>query len=127
MPKKHNLTISQELFCDYFVGAHFNNATMSYARAYHLVDRLSSKQGNAVVRASASETLAKPEIRKRINKLLLEKFGSEQQVNAQHAFLIFQEQDMNVSLKAIMEYNKIKGRIKKTVETKEVNLIDVLN
>lgn len=130
--KIRKLKPAMELFCRYFVGVDFNNATRAYARAYGFPmeewDKLEDmgelrriklaeqerwyelKSRYVSCRTLGTGLLANVSTERRVNELLLEKFN-EQDVDAEHAFVINQKKDLPSKIAAIREFNKLKGRI----------------
>lgn len=133
--KGSKLTMAQELFCYFFTGLYFNNAVRSYAAAYNInldeYDRLSKlisaydgkapvnivqlfeaqQQKYSIASSAGQENLTKPLIQKRIQEHLIEKFNDLDAVDAQHSKVIFQDADLPSKMRAIAEFNKLKGRV----------------
>ena len=78
-------------------------------------------------RSSAAELLTKPNVKARVNELLLETFN-ENDVDAEHAFVIQQKGDLPSKIAAIREFNKLKGRITDRVKVQGTfSLSDILD
>lgn len=60
--------------------------------------------------------LAKPQIISRINELIEEDGFNDLNVDKQHLFIINQHADLNVKMKGIEHYNKLKKRIDNKIE-----------
>ena len=110
--KKIKLTLPQERFCLLYAGDRefFGNGVQSYMEAYNID---SSKRGayNSA-RVSAHYLLTNPNILKRIDELLTEEGLNDVFVDKQLKFTITQCADISSKIRAINEYNKLKGRHK---------------
>lgn len=133
--KGDKLTMAQSLFCYFYTGLHFNNATRAYAAAYKIdlseYDRISEMDPKKdetkikqlrdryhVAHVAGIENLQKPAIQKRIKEMLLKRFGDFEEVDARLSEIIFGA-DPTTSVAAIREFNKLKARI---VDKKDINL-----
>lgn len=98
------LNIKQDLFCKIFATDHeiMGNASRAYMKAYGV------NYENA--KAPANKFLLKPQITARIQHYLSEEGFNNESIDKKHNFLVHQNKDLNVSLKAIQEYNKLKKR-----------------
>lgn len=108
--------IQHEAFCHYYVlpGEFFGNGVQAYAKAYNI--KLDVAGQANVAHASASRLLKNVTITKRINELL-----DKEGFNAEHAdkrllFWMNQNNEPHVSMKAIVEFNKLKQRITEKIE-----------
>jgi hypothetical protein len=134
------LKAKRELFCQYFAknSELFGNATLSYAEAFdyrldelpdddavyeQVEDETTGEIGDGkliqpstrarayhVCGVESSKLLKKPEIQERITVLLNELLKDEI-VDAELAKLIKQDGELPVKIRAINEYNKVRGRI----------------
>lgn len=109
VPEK-KLNLKQDLFCKIFAKdpAIMGNGTQAYMKAYGV------NFENA--KAPANKFLLKPEITARIQHYLSEEGFNNESVDKKHNFLIQQNKDLNVSLKAIQEFNKLKKRVSNQIE-----------
>lgn len=127
------LNLKQDLFCHYFVQNNLlrGNATLSYAEAYgydldslpkddavykgkgetrKLVESSSYDKAYFVCATEGNRHLKKPHIQKLCIKLY-NSLLKDDVVDAKLAKHIMQDDDMTVSVTAIREYNKLRGRI----------------
>jgi phage terminase small subunit len=110
------LNANQEKFCQYYVSKDsFANGVESYASAYGI--ELTEKTYNSC-KVLASKLLTNVNVLARINKLLDLSGLNDSFVDKQLTFVILQNADMSSKVKAISEYNKIKGRITDKLEIK---------
>jgi phage terminase small subunit len=117
MSKKPNrkLTLKQEKFCQNYVSREFyGNGVQSYINAYD-VD-ISKKGAYKSAQVKASQYLSKDIINARINSLLDEAGLNDNHVDKRLLHWINQNNEGNVSIQAIKEYNKLKERITDRVE-----------
>lgn len=107
--KKVNL--KQDLFCKIYATDPdvIGNAHKAYQKAYKCNSIDTAKSG-------ARQLLEKPQIMARINEYLSQDGFNNESVDKKHNFLIHQHKDLNVSLKAIQEYNKLKKRVTDRLE-----------
>lgn len=127
--------MAQSLFCHFYTGLYFNNATRAYAAAYKIdlseYDRISEmdftkdadkikqlRDRYNVAHVAGMENLQKPTIQKRIKEMLLKRFGDFEEVDARLSEIIFGA-DPTTSVAAIREFNKLKARI---IDQKNINL-----
>lgn len=113
----HKLTPQQERFCILYASdaEFFGNGVQSYIKAY---DVDTSKPGwYNVAKSAAYENLTKPYILERIEEIFEAHGLNDTFVDKQLEKLIIQDADFHAKMKAIAEYNKIKGRI---VERRDV-------
>ncbi len=119
------LTIKQELFCQYMVNNSktFDNATQAYAVAYEYnlsnlddTKKIDSFKAYRICSTCGCQNLRKPKIIGRIAALLNE-LSTDHIVDSQLAFLILQNGNLKVKVAAIKEYNRLKGRISSKRET----------
>ncbi len=104
------LNLKQDLFCKIFATdpAILGNASHAYMKAYG---------GSYLVATSAGKRLLeKPEITAKIQEYLSNEGFNDISIDKKHNFLVHQNKDLNVSLKAIQEYNKLKKRIDNKIE-----------
>ena len=103
------LSLKQQLFCQAYVDT-LGNGTEAVIRAGYVVNKKDGHPDRNVAKSLASENLTKPDILAYIN-ILLEKAGlNDQNVAAQHWFLVNQNADLSVKAKAIDMYYKLKGK-----------------
>jgi phage terminase small subunit len=109
--KLKKLNLKQDLFCKIYATDPqcIGNATYAYMKAYGIKNIQSAKP-------LSSNLLTKPEVTARINEYLSQDGFNDQSVDKKHNFLIQQYKDLNVSLKAIEHYNKLKKRITERLE-----------
>ena len=99
----NTLTLKQEQFCrNYVSGEFFGNATRAYKDAYG-VDYDSAK-------AAAWLLLTNINIQKRVTQLLELEGLSDTYVDKQLIFVLWQFDDLSSKMRAVAEYNKMKGR-----------------
>ena len=145
--EEQELTIKRELFCQYYTKNQelFGNATHSYAEAFgYKLDELSREPINmkvgkktkagpseydracAICATEGGKLLRKPEIQERITALLNELLRDDI-VDSQLAKIITQDDDLQSKVRAINEYNKVRGRIidKSKVEIERFALDDI--
>lgn len=105
------LNLKQDLFCKIYATDPecIGNATVAYMKAYGNENMFTSKTAGA-------QLLAKNEITERIAEYIELDGFNDQAVDKKHNFLIKQNKDLGVSLKAIQEYNKLKKRITDRLE-----------
>ena len=124
----HKLTPQQELFCQLYASDRefFGNGVQSYIEAYG-VD--TSKPGwYNVAKSGASTNLTKAYILERIEEIFEAHGLNDQFVDKQLEKLIIQDADFSAKMKAIAEYNKIKGRIieRRDVTNRNIELESIL-
>jgi hypothetical protein len=109
-PQK-TLNIKQDLFCKIYATDPncLGNATKAYMEAYKCKSIDTAKSGSR-------QLLEKHEITARINEYIEIDGFNDMAVDKKHNFLIKQNKDFNVSLKAIQEYNKLKKRVTDRLE-----------
>lgn len=107
----HELNPKQKLFCELFASDRefFGNGVQSYIEAYSL-DR-SNPRDYSQAKSSAHDLLTKPDILAYINQIFEARGLNDTFVDKQLEKLITQDAEFNVKIKAIGEYNKLKGRI----------------
>ena len=97
-----------EAFCRYYIGSEHGNATLAYSKAYYR--DISKIKAYRIAQTGASRLLSNAIISKRISELLERQGLTDILVDAQLNFLIRQFGDLGVKMRAIQEYNKLKGR-----------------
>lgn len=114
----HKLTPQQELFCQLYASdkEFFGNGVKSYIEAYG-VDTSKSGWYNTA-KAGAHENLTKPYILERIEEIFETHGLNDTFVDKQLEKLIVQDADFSTKIKAIQEYNKMRGRI---INKQEIN------
>lgn len=140
--QKQNLTIQQELFCQYYVKTveTRGNGLQSYNLAYdkrleeqskddavYDIDKETGKRTivetstyfkvENICKSEASNLLAKPNVSKRVTELLNEMLTDEI-VDGELAKVVLQDGQLKPKVSAIQEYNKLRQRIvdRQTVE-----------
>lgn len=129
--KENELKLKREAFCQYYTKNQelFGNATWSYAEAFgYKLDELSREPAKIKVRGrwkkgpseydracavcatQGGKLLRKAEIQERITALLNELLRDDI-VDSQLAKIITQDDDLQSKVRAINEYNKVRGRI----------------
>ena len=104
-----NLSLKQKLFCQAYVET-LGNGAEAVTKAGYALSRKGGHPDRNLAKSIASENLTKPDILAYINTLL-EKAGlNDQNVSAQHWFLVNQNADLSVKAKAIDMYYKLKGK-----------------
>lgn len=108
--KKNGVNLKQDMFCKMFATDPkiIGNASQCYLKVY------GGSYDNAKV--CAMRLLDKPEITARINEYLSNEGFNEVNVDKQHLFIINQKKDLNVAMKGIQEFNKLKKRVSNTIE-----------
>lgn len=110
---------NQRLFCELFASDRefFGNGVQSYIEAYGIDIKKPGAYNSA--KANANKLLTKDYILKYINELFEARGLNDTFVDKQLEKLITQDAEFSVKIKAISEYNKLKGRItdKKDITT----------
>lgn len=110
---------NQRLFCELFASDRefFGNGVRSYIEAYDIDEKKPGAYNSA--KANANKLLTKDYILKYINELFEARGLNDTFVDKQLEKLITQDAEFSVKIKAISEYNKLKGRItdKKDITT----------
>lgn len=131
-PTEKPLNPKQELFCQLYSNQLFGNATLSYSAAYGIrLDNLSheakhDKKGKFIEESPyqkkydmcsvcGSQLLRNPKITTRYRQLLRERMKPEE-VDSEHAKIIFQDEDVGAKLGGIREYNRVNGRVMEKVD-----------
>lgn len=98
----------QERFCELYASSaeFFGNGAQSYIEAYGI-----HRKDYNTAKVNASKLLTNPNILKRIDELLEAAVLNDEFVDKQLAFLITQNAELGVKVKAIGEYNKLRARI----------------
>ena len=109
-PQKR-LNIKQDLFCKLYATDSdiMGNASRAYMKAY-------GAENPIVAKASANKLMDRPEITAQINEYLSTEGFNNENVDKQLNYVINQHRDLNVKVKGIQEYNKLKKRITNTLE-----------
>lgn len=107
---KSKLTAKQEQFCLLYATTEdfFGNGVRAYAEAFKL--DLSKKGKYETAKTNAWRLLTNADILYKINQLLEDRNLNSAFVDKQLYFLIAQSKDYHVKLRAVQEYNKLKGR-----------------
>lgn len=111
MPKRRDLSPQQKAFCELFASdkEFFGNGVQSYIEAYN-VD-VTKKGAYNVAKSEAHTLLTKPYILTYIDNLFEARGLNDSFVDKQLEKLITQDAEFSTKIKAIVEYNKLKGRI----------------
>ena len=109
--KPNKLTPKQQKFCELYTCDPdcFGNGFRSYVKAYGI--DTGKKGALAGARASASQLLTNPNILQKLNELSEPMKMTDQIVDQELSFLISQRADFRAKIRAISEYNKLRGRI----------------
>lgn len=109
--KLRKLNMRQDLFCRlYATDPHIlGNATQAYMLAYGSENYMTSA-------SAAKHMLDKPHITAKINEYIQQEGFNNENVDKQHLFLINQHKDLNVKMKGIEHYNKLKKRVENKLE-----------
>lgn len=112
------LTLKEKAFCELFASdkEFFGNGVQSYIEAYN-VD-LSKKGAYNVAKAQAHRMLTKPYILAYIDSIFEARGLNDTFVDKQLEKLITQDAEFSTKVKAIAEYNKLRGRITDKSESK---------
>jgi len=112
---KEAVNQKQERFCQlYALDADcFGNAYKSYVQAYGI--DVGKKGASAGARSSASQLLTNPNILKKIRELTKEMQITNEMVDSELSFLILQRADYGAKIRAISEYNRLRGRLDKAL------------
>lgn len=107
---KVNISNEMEKFCQLYANnfEFAGDPYLCYLECYELEPHEEAKPN--LVKAKAKELLLKPEIIARISQLLTENGFNDQNVDKQHLFILNQFADLNVKMKGIEHYNKLKKR-----------------
>lgn len=131
-PKERDMNPRQELFCQLYSNQLFGNATLSYSAAYGIrLDGLSheakyDKSGKMISESpyakkystcsvNGNRLLTSAKITARYRELLRERMKPEE-VDSEHAKIIFQDDDVGAKLGGIREYNRVNGRVMDKVD-----------
>lgn len=107
---KRNLNLKQDLFCKLFATDPkiLGNGSQCYLKAYG--------GSYETAKVNANRFLSDERITARINEYLSNEGFNEVNVDKQHLFIINQKKDLNVAMKGIQEFNKLKKRVSNTIE-----------
>ncbi len=118
--KDPKLSLKQKLFCQAYVET-MGNATEAVVRAGYNISKKNGSPDRNLAKSIASENLTKPYISAYIASLL-ERVGlNDENVAAQHLFLINQHVDLGVKIRAIDMYYKLKGKYTDLNNNSEAN------
>lgn len=118
--KDPKLSLKQKLFCQAYVDT-CGNGTEAVLRAGYNISNKNGHSDRNLAKSIASENLTKPYISAYIASLL-EKVGfNDENVVAQHLFLINQHVDLGVKLRAIEMYYRLKGKYAKSNDDSGTN------
>ena len=119
------LTVKEELFCQSYVEL-LGNGTQAAVAAFDIDMEKKNWQNTAA--SIAKEYLRKPHLLARVRELLNLAHMNDESVDAEVAFCLRQNEDLNVKMKAAEMYNKLGGRYQKDNEQKRANInIDGIN
>lgn len=118
--KMRELNPQQKAFCELFASDRefFGNGVQSYIEAYDI--DLTVKGAYNSAKANAHKLLTKDYILKYIDELFEAHGLNDTFVDKQLEKLITQDAEFSVKIKAIGEYNKLKGRILDRSESKVI-------
>jgi len=113
------LNKKQELFCQTFATkwALFGNWVRTYIEVYS--PNMTKPNRYKTACSTASEILSYPKVYKRINQLLEEDWLNDVEVDKQHKYLIEQQVDLWVKMRAIDSYNKLKQRMEDKIKIEQ--------
>lgn len=108
---KRNLNLRQDLFCKTYATDPevLGNATKTYMKVYNI-------QAYETAKAAAGRLLEDSRVTAKIKEYIEIDGFNDNAVDKKHNFLIHQNKDFNVSLKAVQEYNKLKKRVSNQIE-----------
>lgn len=111
MANKKELNLKQKTFCELFASDKelFGNGVQSYIEAYDF--DMSKKGAYNTAKANAHRLLTNADILDYINSLFDARGLNDTFVDKQLEKLITQDAEFSTKIKAIAEYNKLKGRI----------------
>ena len=113
------MTPKQELFCRYYATNEVNtrgNATRSYLEAYGNKDEENNDLTEESARTCGWRLLTKVDIQDYLKDLWKKTGLSDEEVDAELAGLVRQNEDKNVKLGSIREYNKIRERSPESIK-----------
>ncbi|QQG47319.1 MAG: terminase small subunit [Candidatus Woesebacteria bacterium] len=110
---KNKLTIKQKLFCQHYIET-LGNGTESILRAGYRINKKDGHPDRILAKSLASENLTKPHILAYINSLLEKSGLNDENVAAQHWFLVNQSADLSVKARAIDMYYKLRNKYAQT-------------
>ena len=118
MSNPTKLSEKQKMFCELFASDRefFGNGTQAYIEAYNI--DATKKGAYMSAKANAHRLLTKDYILNYINELFEARGLNDTFVDKQLEKLITQDAEFSVKIKAIAEYNKLKGRITDKKEIK---------
>ncbi len=100
--KNNWLNLKQEQFCKYYMEEKWN-ATQAYIRAYSIKNKWTAK-------ANASRMLTNANVLNKIWELLNESWLNDFVVDMELLNMIKQDDNLNIKLRWISEYNKLRRR-----------------
>lgn len=114
-----DLELRRAKFCELYASdaEFFGNGVQAYIEAYGI--DVNKKGAYASARTGAYRLLTNDDVLKRINELLESAVLNDEFVDKQLAFLITQNAELGVKVKAIGEYNKLRARITQTLSNKD--------
>jgi phage terminase small subunit len=125
MKKKKEITLNpkQEKFCQLYASdaEFFGNGVRSYLEVYGYKTEEGRKCSYETAKANASRLLTKANILNRINELFEARGLNDVFVDKQLEKLITQDADFKSKITAIKEYNALKQRVVKRVDTNITN------
>jgi len=131
---EEKITMKQEIFCQEWIDS-IGNGTIAALKAFDiegkelvykekLTDDEVKIKNNAINIAAvmANEYLRKPNIIKRLDKILEERGFNDEAIRKEHFKLVKQDTDYSTKMRAISDYYKLKGsyepdKVKHTVES----------
>lgn len=109
---KSSLNMRNDEFCKLYVSfdkEFYGNATACYTKVYGV-------KNYQVAQAASGRLLSNPKITARINELLSTEGFNDLNVDKQLLFIINQHKKLDVKMKGISEYNKLKKRVDNKIE-----------
>lgn len=106
--EEYELNINQEVFCRLYTGKWLGNATQAYKEAFGCEYDSAKTEWNKL--------LTKPYIKDAVRKLLDKNGFNDENIDAQHLFLVNQFEDLAVKARMVEHYNKLKQRVVAKIE-----------
>ena len=121
--ERYRLTLKQRIFCEKFIEFRGNATKAAGVAGY-------SAKKNDVLRVIASRNLTNDNILAYIRLLLRDGGLSDEGVDRELLFVLRQGHDLHAKMRAIQEYNKIRGRLapdKHEVKSKEERIVKIID
>ena len=109
--KKTGLTLKEELFCKLYASneEYFGNGTRSYLKAFGKFGKNGKEKTLNSIGSMAFALLQENKILKKIRELQ-DIYMNDIVADKELSFVILQKNELNPKVKAITEYNKLRGR-----------------